>query len=557
MTETTTGTYILELPLKVDVRTEHLLLGRFDAARQVYNAVLGESKRRLRLMRESKMYRKALKMEKGKGRNKAFQEARVRAGFREYDLYGWSKELRKGWIGDHLDSQCTQTITKRAFAVVERHAYGKGGKARFKRKGELRSVEAKHKDNPLRWRGGKVVWKTGRVKLELAPILRDDPVVQHGLNDPVKYVRLCWRVIRGENRFFVQLVLSGQPAERTPQGEGVVGLDIGPSTIALVGQEKAILTRFCTEIEDKADEVRRLQRKLDRQRRGANPQNYNEDGTIKPRNQRTRWNLTRGYLDTRTRIAEVQRKLAAHRKTLHGQLSNTALSMGSIIKTEKLSYRSFQRLWGKSVRMRAPGMFMEMLRRKAQTRDAEVIEFSTYSTALSQTCQCGARKKKPLSLRQHDCSCGVSAQRDLYSAFLARFVYTDDEGVDTLAARAASMAWDAGGGPALQAAARDFKAATVTPCWEATSAGDGGGQSASPENLMLNRPKVVDVVAHPAADAGNGEGHGEGRSRHQSSRVRGSRGSGGDQQGRGRASLEGLGDLPLFGWLLGLPEVPP
>ena len=69
-------------------------------------------------------------------------------------------------------------------------------------------------------------------------------------------------------------------------------------------------------------------------------------------------------------------------------------------------------------------MFVERLRRKAESAGGKVIAFPTRTTALSQTCHCGRRAKKPLSMRWHQCSaCGASAQRDLYSAHLARFVY--------------------------------------------------------------------------------------------------------------------------------------
>jgi hypothetical protein len=47
------------------------------------------------------------------------------------------------------------------------------------------------------------------------------------------------------------------------------------------------------------------------------------------------------------------------------------------------------------------------------------------STKLSQTCQCGRVKKKKLSERIHQCECGIVAQRDLYSALLAKHIEPD------------------------------------------------------------------------------------------------------------------------------------
>ena len=60
--------------------------------------------------------------------------------------------------------------------------------------------------------------------------------------------------------------------------------------------------------------------------------------------------------------------------------------MGDTIKLEKLSYRAFQRRFGRSVGMRAPGMFVERLKRKAESAGATVVEFPTHTTRLSQTC---------------------------------------------------------------------------------------------------------------------------------------------------------------------------
>ncbi len=134
------------------------------------------------------------------------------------------------------------------------------------------------------------------------------------------------------------------------------------------------------------------------------------------------------------KLAELHRKLAAHRKALHGQLVNTILSYGRYIKTEKLSYKAFQKMWGKSIGKRAPGMMMAQLRRKAESTDGWVDEFATRTTRLSQTCICGTIKKKSLSDRFHICDCGVIQQRDLFSAFLARCVEVEPSGSHRLVA---------------------------------------------------------------------------------------------------------------------------
>ena len=45
---------------------------------------------------------------------------------------------------------------------------------------------------------------------------------------------------------------------------------------------------------------------------------------------------------------------------------------------------------------------------------------------MSQTCLCGKIKKKKLSERQHICDCGINIQRDIFSAYLAKYVENKD-----------------------------------------------------------------------------------------------------------------------------------
>jgi hypothetical protein len=193
--------------------------------------------------------------------------------------------------------------------------------------------------------------------------------------------------------------------------------------VAVVGEKSASLHQFCDELKDKQAELRKLQRKLDRQRRANSPKNYQVDGRVKSGPKK--WVSSSYQRDTQTQVAELSRTSAAHRKSLHGKLINENIPLDSEIRLEKLSYRAFQKNFGKSVGNRAPGMFIERLKRKAENACGSVIEFSTFKTRLSQTCICGKQEKKPLSQRIHQCSCGVEAQRDLFSAYLARFVQED------------------------------------------------------------------------------------------------------------------------------------
>jgi putative transposase len=71
------------------------------------------------------------------------------------------------------------------------------------------------------------------------------------------------------------------------------------------------------------------------------------------------------------------------------------------------------------VRDRAPGLLVETIRRKADSAGGDnLYEYNPNTTALSQTCLCGNREKKPLSQRVYRCECGITEHRDLFSAYL-------------------------------------------------------------------------------------------------------------------------------------------
>ncbi|MBE9148238.1 transposase [Coleofasciculus sp. LEGE 07092] len=418
-----TPSFVCEIPLKISPANEGILLSRFEAARQMYNACLGEAMRRIRLIRQSRDFNKARSLKSNNPERKVlFKRARERYDFSEYALHSYSTGLRQSWLGNHIDSNTAQKLATRAYKAAEKVLFGQAKKVRFKGANQMDSVEGKSNKSGIRWKGETVEW--GGLELP-ALIASNDPVILHGLQSKVKYVRLVRRKINGCNRFYAQLVCQGKPFIKPKNylGHGDVGIDIGPSTIAVVSDTDVKLQQFASELEFDAAHIEWLQRKMDRSRRATNPGNYNPNGTVKKG--KKKWNNSKTYLKTRNSKANKERKLAAHRKSLHGELVNTILRTGDTIKFEKLSYKAFQKLFGKSVGKRAPSMFISHLISKAERAGSQVIEIPTYSTKLSQTCHCGRVKKKNLSERIHDCECGIIAQRDLYSAFLAKHIEPD------------------------------------------------------------------------------------------------------------------------------------
>jgi hypothetical protein len=442
MKKSTTPTFLLELPLSVDAGQAKRLRAHFEAARCLLNALLGEALKRLQAMRADPAWQEARTLPRThkQERKAAFSRLRQAYGFSEYALHAFVKTANCAWIADHIDSMLAQTLATRAYQAVNRVCLGQAKHVRFKSKGRgLDSVENKWNRSGLRFilqqpaegNQGWLLWGTDRL-----PALIDwhDPVVCHGLRHPIKYARLVRRKASSPNaqgaevqgyRYFVQLILEGKPHQKKKHAVGtdVIGLDLGPSTIAIVPQEgEAHLLPLCEELQPDARAKRRLERRLDRQRRANNPGNYDEKGRIKKRGRRRlTWKNSKGYLATRRRLAHQERKLAAHRKSLHGRLVHQIIQRGNDIRTEKLFYKAWQKQFGKSVGRNAPGMLIDHLRRTVASTGGTLTEFPTRPTKLSQYCHgCQSYVKKPLSQRWHHCACGIGpVQRDLYSAWLA------------------------------------------------------------------------------------------------------------------------------------------
>jgi putative transposase len=252
-------------------------------------------------------------------------------------------------------------------------------------------------------------------------------------------------VINGRDTYRMQLVCDGHPSPRHPVGDGRVSFDLGPSEIAVAVQRSdgswaGWVEPLAERIRLDTARLRRTQRHLDRQHRRGSPGCFNTDGTHQPG--RCDWQRSPAAEHTRTRVAELHRRLAEHRKTLHGELANRLFARGADIACEKLGYVAWQKNFPRSVRDRAPGLLVQMMRRKAESAGGDrLYEYNPKSTALSQTCLCGDRRKKPLSQRVHRCECGIREHRDLFSAYLGLHVRTQVDGSDRLDLEAANQGW--------------------------------------------------------------------------------------------------------------------
>ena len=240
-----TDTFVLELPLVVTPAAERTLLGRFESGRRLYNAVLGEELKRQRLMRESKAWQKARLLKDKKERSAAFREisSEYNVASASLSAFGTICKNEAGW-NDRLGAHETQRIAERAFAAIEAYGYGKRGKPRFKGVSRpLHSIESKTNASGIRWKADTacVEWHGITLPAMLAPEGKDDYQIDALCHD-TKYCRVVWRMLNGNRRWYVQLMQEGLPPVKHEISHGKeVGLDIGPSTTAVVAEQASEL----------------------------------------------------------------------------------------------------------------------------------------------------------------------------------------------------------------------------------------------------------------------------------------------------------------------------
>ena len=361
--KSTTPTFVIELPLRVNDQQNRFLTQAFEFGRTLYNATLGTALGQLQRMRESKEWRETRDMPKGKKRSKRFSELQRTRGLTEYGLKTIANNHRKASGRNDIGAHEAQCIGRTVWRALERYLFKDAGKPRFKSKSRgLNSIEGTdNREIMYKPECQAVVWRKQVLRLVNA----DTPYRKEALADPldksrskrVKYCRIVRRTINGTKRWFAQICLEGQPPVRkiyALQSE-VVGIDPGPSQIAYFHEHYADIVKVSPNVDLQEKAVRRLQRKIDRSRRANNE----DDGRIK--RGPLKWKFSHRFNKLSRELAEHHRCLAATRKRDHGALANLLLQIGGTIKIEKNSYRSYQRNFGKSTTRSTWKQFLVMI----------------------------------------------------------------------------------------------------------------------------------------------------------------------------------------------------
>jgi putative transposase len=190
-------------------------------------------------------------------------------------------------------------------------------------------------------------------------------IVEPGLSARIARTRSTAQIPR------MQLVCDGLPTRRHVVGDGRAAFDLGPSEIAVAversdGSWSGWVESLADQIRLDPVRLRRAQRKLDRQHRAGGADCFDSNGVHRAGGCGWR-RRTSAAKRTVTRVAELHRRLAEHRKSLHGRLANHLFGHGTDVACEKLDYRAWQKNFPRSVRDRAPGLLVEIMHQRDQS----------------------------------------------------------------------------------------------------------------------------------------------------------------------------------------------
>ena len=352
-------------------------------------------------------------------------------------MHSFVKDMQKHF-SCHIDSTNGQKIATKAWKAFAKYMSGEAKKVKFKSKGDILSFEGKTNKSGIIYSNGAVAIGTYNNKMIIPIIIKNyDKYAQLAIQSKVKYCRILRKYIRGKERYFVQLVLDGiPPLKKRALGTGVVGIDNGTSSMAVTSDNEVLLEDLAPGMENIDRKLFILNRKLDRSRRATNPDNYNNDGTIK-KGKKT-WVKSKNYEKLILKRRDLYRKQTVLREQSHNKLANKILSLGNEFRIEKVNYKGLQKRvkgtkvsektgkfkskkrFGKSLGNRAPAKFIEILQRKLLYFEVKLKYINTAKVKASQFNHIDQTYvKKALSNRWNTVG-ENKVQRDVYSSFLIK-----------------------------------------------------------------------------------------------------------------------------------------
>ncbi len=447
-----------------------------DKIRKAGNELVSLMKKNYDQLMRTKKYRKLLKLygsteDKKKRKDLAEQLNKMQ---KQYNVTWDYCRTAMIPIGKKYGIDAVFALTKAEdiWRGIEKCLYDNGNTIHFSKYGDLPCIRAKQinrgipmtiKDNKLQFKLGKTIFgiqindrfqqdEVNSVLSYLAePEIMDNKAVNTLIEDAccIDTYRPCYatlvpKMIRGKYRVYLHLTIEGKAKPKYDKhgnlrhryGKGMIGADIGTQTVAYTSDTEVGLKNLSecgNSIRTSERKERLLYRAMDRSRRAANPQNYNDDGTVKKG--RKTWRYSNHYKKLKVKHSELCRINVVNRQLAINEDANHMRSLGDTFVTEpknasKLMKRAKEttknnkgrfnkkKRFGKSIKNRCPSGFQTTVEKKFKVSGGTYIEVPNNYRASQYDHTADDYIKKKLSDRMYHLTDGTLVQRDWYSSFL-------------------------------------------------------------------------------------------------------------------------------------------
>ena len=447
-----------------------------ERIRKAGNELVGLMRKNYDQLIRAKKYRKLLKLygstkDKNKRTELAIQLGEMQKQYNiTWDFCRTSMILIGKKYG--IDAVFALTKAEDVWRGMKKCLYDDGKTLHFSKFGDLPCIRAKQinrgipmsvKDNQLQFKLGKSIFgikikdrfqndEINAVLDYLAkPEIIDNKAIQTLADEAycVDTYRPCYatlvpKLIRGKYRVYLHLTIEGKAKPkfdrfgnlRHKYGKGMIGADIGTQTVAYTSDTEVGLKNL-SERGNSIQKSERLEklyyRTMDRSRRATNPQNYNDNGTVKKGHKI--WRYSNHYKKLKAKHSELCRINAINRQLAINEDANHLRSLGDVFITEpKNASRLMKRAkettvnskgkfnrkkrFGKSIKNRCPSGFQTTVEKKFKMTGGTYIEVSNNYKASQYDHTTDDYIKKKLSDRMYKLTDGTLVQRDWYSSFL-------------------------------------------------------------------------------------------------------------------------------------------
>ena len=374
----------------------------------------------------------------------------------------------------HLQSIFALSRAEDIWAAIETILYSSGRKLHFKKRGDLPEIRAKQStrglvidssQSGLIVKYGKVaipckykakdLWLWDEEKAILAYLAEPELQDAHAVDQMSKgiitdtyrpcFASLVCKKIRGRLRVYVHITVEGKAISKrrkdsTPRhyyGKGNIGCDIGTQTIAYTSNTEVGLENLA----ERGNSIQHVERQealilraMERSRRAMNPNNYNENGTVKKGHKR--WIFSKRYQKLRQRHQELCRIAAENRVLAIREQVNHLRSLGDCFITEPPNAKKLQKRanpenpvdknrrmkrkkrFGRSIKNRCPGYLQAKAKQLFESTGGMYVEVPILYRASQYDHTSDTYIPKKLSQRMYHLTDGTKVQRDWYSSYL-------------------------------------------------------------------------------------------------------------------------------------------